>query len=83
MAHVKAGGAVKGNRDSVAKRLGVKAFAGEKVKPGSIIVRQKGSNFRPGVGTRQGKDYTIYSIISGVVKFIRCQGKKVITVIDK
>lgn len=82
MAHVKAGGAVKGNRDSVAKRLGVKAFAGEKVKPGSIIVRQKGSNFHSGIGTRQGTDYTIYSVVTGVVKFIKRQGKKVITVIQ-
>ena len=80
MAHVKAGGAVKGNRDSVAKRLGIKAFAGEKVKPGSIIVRQKGSHFRPGLGTKQGTDYTIYSVIDGAVKFIKRQGKKVITV---
>jgi large subunit ribosomal protein L27 len=80
MAHVKAGGAVKGNRDSVAKRLGIKAFAGEKVKSGSIIVRQKGSHFWPGLGTKQGTDYTIYSVMSGVVKFIKRQGKKVITV---
>ena len=80
MANVKAGGAVKGNPDTVANRLGAKAFAGEKVKPGSIIVRQKGSNFRSGLGTKQGTDYTIYSVVYGVVKFIKRQGKKVITV---
>ncbi len=80
MAHVKAGGAVKGNRDSLAKRLGVKAFAGEKVKPGSIIIRQKGSGFKSGLGTRLASDYTIYSVVNGVVKFIKRQGKRVITV---
>jgi large subunit ribosomal protein L27 len=80
MAHTKAGAAVKGNRDSVAKRLGVKKYGGEKVNPGNIIVRQKGTKFFPGLGTSMGNDYTIFSLIDGVVNFKNRKGKKVIEV---
>jgi large subunit ribosomal protein L27 len=80
MAHTKAGGSTrqKGNRKG--KRLGVKLFGGQKVSPGNIIIRQKGSNFWPGLGVRMGNDFTLFSIKEGIVKFIKKQGKKVVTV---
>jgi large subunit ribosomal protein L27 len=81
MAHTKAQGSVKGNRDSIAKRLGVKVYGGEKVISGNIIVRQKGSNFFPGNGVGMGKDYTIFATADGVVKFKTKKGKKFIEVI--
>ena len=81
MAHTKAQGSVKGNRDSIAKRLGVKKYGGEKVRPGNIIVRQKGTKFFPGDGVRMGKDYTIFSIADGMVHFKRLAGKQFIEVI--
>ncbi len=80
MAHIKAGGVTKGNRDSVAKRLGVKKFAGEKVTAGSIIVRQRGTKFGAGVGTKLGGDYTLFALRDGVVKYFRKFGKKLVSV---
>lgn len=81
MAHTKSTGSVKGNRDSIAKRLGVKVFGGEKVISGNIIVRQKGTKFHPGIGVGMGKDYTIYAISDGTVQFKIARGKKVIEVV--
>ncbi len=75
MAHTKTGGAVKGNRDSFAKRLGVKKFGGEKVNPGNILLRQRGQTVKPGVGVRAGRDYTLYAVTSGVVQFKTHIGK--------
>jgi large subunit ribosomal protein L27 len=69
MSKTKAAGTTRLGRDSRAQYLGVKLFAGEKVQPGSIIVRQKGSKFVAGKNVRQGKDYTLYSIVMGIVKF--------------
>lgn len=80
MAHTKASGVTKGNRDSVAKRLGIKVFGGEKVKAGSILVRQRGTKFNPSIGTKLGADDTVYAKTSGIVKFIQKLGKKYITV---
>jgi large subunit ribosomal protein L27 len=82
MAHTKAGGSTrqKGNRRG--KRLGVKLFGGQKVAPGNIIIRQKGTSTHAGPGVRMGKDFTLYAIKSGVVKFLRRQGRKLITVIS-
>jgi large subunit ribosomal protein L27 len=80
MAHTKASGVTKGNRDSLAKRLGVKVFAGQKVTPGNIIVRQKGTRFMAGVGTKLGGDYTLYAVKEGTVKFTQKLGKKYIFV---
>ena len=80
MAHVKAGAAVAGNRDSIAKRLGVKKYAGQKVKSGNIIVRQKRTRFYAGDGTRLGKDYTVYAVREGVLHFFQKMGKRVIAV---
>ena len=65
MAHVKAGGVAKGNKDSVSKRLGVKVYGGQIAKSGSIIVRQKGTKIYPGLGVNMGKDFTIFSVASG------------------
>lgn len=69
MAHIKTGAATKGNRDSISKRLGVKVYAGSEVQPGDIIIRQKGTKFTPGLGTKLGKDYTIYAVKTGLVHF--------------
>lgn len=69
MAHKKGSGSTKNGRDSNSKRLGVKKYGGELVKPGSIIIRQRGNKFKLGKNVNQGKDYTIYSLINGVVKF--------------
>jgi len=69
MAHKKAGGSSKNGRDSQSQRLGVKRFGGELVKPGEIIVRQRGTHFHPGKNVGLGCDYTIYSMINGNVKF--------------
>lgn len=80
MAHIKAGGTTKGNRDSIGKRLGVKRYGGQKAAPGNIIIRQRGTKFYPGTGTDMGKDHTIFATTSGVVAFLMRQGRKFITV---
>lgn len=82
MAHTKAQGSVRGNRDSIAKRLGVKLFGGQKVAPGNIIVRQRGSQFFPGLGVRMGKDFTLFAVISGIVNFKKKKGKKVVEILN-
>lgn len=82
MAHIKASATTKGNRDSVSKRLGIKIFAGQKVQPGSILVRQRGTKFNPGSGTKMGGDNTLYSIQNGVAKFTQKLGKKYIQIIN-
>jgi len=69
MAHKKAGGATRLGRDSRPKYLGVKLYQGQKAKPGSIIIRQRGTKFIPGKNVRRGKDDTLYAIKEGVVKF--------------
>ncbi|MFH0852176.1 MAG: 50S ribosomal protein L27 [bacterium] len=69
MAHTKAAGTSRLGRDSQPKYLGVKLFAGEKAKPGSIIVRQRGTKFIAGKNTKYGSDDTIYSLKEGVVEF--------------
>ncbi|MCO6465180.1 MAG: 50S ribosomal protein L27 [Bradyrhizobiaceae bacterium] len=71
MAHKKGGGSTKNGRDSNAQRLGVKKFGGEHVLAGNIIVRQRGTHMHPGKNVGLGKDYTIYSLVDGVVKFER------------
>lgn len=69
MAHTKSSGAGKYGRDSQPKYLGVKKFAGERVKPGDILVRQRGSKFLPGDGVKQGGDDTLFALREGIVKF--------------
>lgn len=71
MASKKAAGSTRNGRDSKSKRLGVKRFGGETVRPGTIIVRQRGTKFHLGNNVRMGRDYTIYSLIDGNVKFER------------
>ncbi|MCC7089845.1 MAG: 50S ribosomal protein L27 [Chloroflexi bacterium] len=69
MAHKKGVSSSKNGRDSNSQRLGVKLFDGEVVKPGSIILRQRGTRFHPGNNVGLGRDYTIFSLIDGKVKF--------------
>ena len=81
MAHKKGLGSSKNGRDSNAQRLGVKRFGGELVKAGNILVRQRGTKFLPGDNTGLGRDYTIFSLIDGNVKYTTKKGKKTINVI--
>ena len=76
MAHTKASGVTKGNRDSVAKRLGIKIFDGQKVSPGNILVRQRGRKYNPGLGTKLGADDTVYAAREGTLQFVQKLGKK-------
>lgn len=69
MAHKKGSGTSRNGRDSAGRRLGVKAFSGEVVTPGTIIVRQRGTRFYPGQNVGIGKDHTIYSLVDGQVRF--------------
>lgn len=69
MAHKKAGGSSKNGRDSRSKRRGIKVFGGQIVKPGNIIVRQKGTQYFPGQGVKMGRDYTIYAIEAGTIQY--------------
>lgn len=71
MASKKAAGSTKNGRDSQSKRLGVKRFGGQTVQPGTIIVRQRGTKFHVGRNVRMGRDFTIYAIAEGQVKFER------------
>ncbi len=75
MAHKKAGGSVKNNRDSVSKRLGVKKFGSEKVQAGNILIRQRGTKFHAGKNVKRTSDDTLISLIDGTVRFIK---KKVV-----
>ncbi len=69
MAHKKAGGSTKNGRDSHSKRLGIKCFGNQKVYPGYIIVKQRGTKFHPGKNVKCGKDYTLYATKKGYVNF--------------
>jgi len=76
MSKTKATGVTKLGRSSKPKYLGVKLFEGQKVKPGGIIIRQRGTKFLPGKNVKQGKDDTIYSVKEGVIKFTTKRKKK-------
>ena len=69
MAQKKGGGSTRNGRDSQAKRLGVKVYGGQSIPAGSIIVRQRGTRFHPGVNVGMGKDHTLYALTDGKVKF--------------
>jgi large subunit ribosomal protein L27 len=69
MAHKKGQGSVKNGRDSVSKRLGVKKFGSQQVIAGNIIVRQRGTKFLPGRNVGLGRDYTIFALVDGIVRF--------------
>jgi large subunit ribosomal protein L27 len=76
MAHKKAGGSSGNGRDSIGKRLGVKRFAGQFVTAGSILVRQRGTIFKPGMHVGLGRDYTLYAKMDGIVQFTNGRGKR-------
>ena len=81
MATKKAGGSSRNGRDSAGRRLGVKIYAGQKVIPGNIIVRQRGTKFHPGKNVSIGKDHTIFAVLEGVVSFRkRSSGKMFVDV---
>lgn len=82
MAHKKGQGSTQNNRDSAGRRLGVKKFGGERVIPGNIIIRQRGTKVVPGTGVGMGKDHTIYALIEGIVVFDnKSRDKKRVSVI--
>lgn len=76
MAHKKGQGSSRNGRDSNAQRRGVKRFGGQTVSAGNILVRQVGNKFHPGANVGQGKDYTLYALVDGVVKFDR-KGRRI------
>ena len=81
MAHKKSGGSAKNGRDTIGKRLGIKHFAGEIVRAGNILVRQRGTTYHPGLGVGVGSDYTLFALVDGKVKFGKNRfGKKTISV---
>ncbi len=80
MAHKKGQGSTRNGRDSNGQRRGVKRFGGEQVYPGNILIRQVGNRFHPGKGVGQGKDYTLFALVEGYVKFDR-KGRR-INVVD-
>ena len=71
MAHKKAGGSSRNGRDSIGKRLGIKRFDGQVISAGSILVRQRGSSYHAGQNVGTGKDYTLFALTDGTVKFTR------------
>lgn len=81
MAHKTGGSTTRTNKDSISKRLGVKKYGGEEVTPGNIIIRQKGSKYHVGLGTKFGSDYTIYAKVDGKVAFKQKMGKLTVNVI--
>jgi large subunit ribosomal protein L27 len=83
MAHKKGGGSSRNGRDSVGKRLGVKAYGGQMVSAGSIIVRQRGTKVHPGANVGRGSDDTLFAKVSGRVSFDRSRGKSVVSVLEE
>jgi len=83
MAHKKGGGSSRNGRDSQAQRLGVKAFAGETVKAGAILVRQRGTRFRPGENVDIGKDDTLFATAPGKVEFTTKKIGRVVSIITE
>jgi large subunit ribosomal protein L27 len=80
MAHKKSGGSAKNGRDSESKRLGVKVFGGQAINAGSIIVRQRGSKFKPGENVGIGKDDTLFALSTGTVRFVTKNKRKFVEV---
>jgi|TARA_B110000444_G_C18388865_1_gene388318 large subunit ribosomal protein L27 len=81
MAHKKGAGSTKNGRDSKSKRLGVKIYGEQAVEVGNIIIRQRGLTFKPGIGVSIGKDYTLFAIRNGLVKFQQDGKKKFVSVV--
>ena len=82
MAQKKGGGSTRNGRDSKPKMLGVKAFGGELISAGSIIVRQRGTRFHPGLGVARGGDDSLFATRDGVVKFGERRGRKLVDVLE-
>ncbi|MDD3532152.1 MAG: 50S ribosomal protein L27 [Candidatus Shapirobacteria bacterium] len=82
MAHTKSGAKAKQKTPRPGKRLGIKKNQNQSVAPGNIIIRQRGSQFHPGKGTKMGKDYTIFAVATGAVNFLKRQGKKLVEVVS-
>ena len=80
MAHKKSGGSSRNGRDSPGQRLGFKKFGGERVVPGNIILRQRGTKFHPGKNVGLGRDYTIFALTEGVVCFSKSHNRPTINV---
>ncbi len=76
MAHKKGSGSSRNGRDSISKRLGVKRYGGQFVRAGHILVRQRGTKFKPGRNVGVGRDYTLYAKVDGVVKFETIAGNR-------
>jgi large subunit ribosomal protein L27 len=83
MAHKTAGGTTNTGRDSESKRLGVKAFGGQEVSAGSIIVRQRGTRIHPGPGVGKGGDDSLFALVHGVVRYRSTRGRRVASVEPK
>jgi len=83
MAKKKAAGKTRQQKRTAGKRLGTKISDGQKVTSGSVIVRQRGSKFHPGEGTKLGRDFTLFATVDGIVKYGKKLGKKVISVVSK
>lgn len=81
MAHKKGQGSVKNGRDSIGRRLGIKAFGGQTVSGGTIIVRQRGTKFYPGLNVGIGSDDTLFATTEGVVQFSERQGRKYVNIL--
>ena len=83
MAHKKAGGSSRNGRDSAGRRLGVKKFGGERVIPGNIIVRQRGTKWHPGANVGLGKDHTLFALTEGAVRFqAKAGGRTFVSVVE-
>lgn len=80
MSHVKAGGSTRQHHQRPGKRLGVKRYGGQKVTTGMILVRQKGTKWKPGKNVGLGRDFTIFSMIDGVVNFTKRLGRTIVNV---
>lgn len=83
MAHTKASGVTKGNRDSNPKNRGIKLYSGQKANAGNVIVRQLGSKFNAGTGASMGDDFTVFATASGTVSFTKKLGKTYINVLPE
>jgi large subunit ribosomal protein L27 len=81
MAHKKGAASSKNGRDSHAKRLGVKVYGGQAATAGTIIVRQRGTRWHPGVNVRRGGDDTLFALTNGTVKFHRMRGRQVVSIL--
>ena len=81
MAQKKGGGSTRNGRDSQPKMLGVKAFGGELISAGSIIVRQRGTKFHPGSGVGRGNDDTLFALVAGEVEFGSKRGRKTVNIV--